>query len=126
MIDIDAYVEREFDHYLRYQSHKMIDIDNHLVSWWGEDCEFPLLREVSRSVLPVFSSSANLERDFCFGGSIVTPYQSQMSEWLVALLLVLRVNFDNLPPMEEVEEFISHDNLEPSIPAHLKHLLFVK
>lgn len=119
--EADQHVNQEFNRYLTMKC-ALIDLDS-AVEWWrdaGKD--FPLLREVARELLSAFPSSAYLERDFCHGSRAITSNNTLLSDWKLAMMMILHINFDHLPPMKDVTNFISQSNFSDHVPDHLKGL----
>ncbi len=121
--NIQELVDQEFSNYLNARVQMKIDLTNDLLRWWKEEgLKFPLIRDVAASLLAIFPSSGYLERDFCFGNQIISASNSQTNDWILSMLMVLRVNLSYLPDMKDVREFITQATISENIPTHLKGL----
>lgn len=117
----DDIVAAEFNKYLTLPEEN-IDSKNGALDWWKRnEREFPILSRVVPCVFGVQICSGGLERCFCAGNEVVTRSRSSLSDEMVILQMLLKINFMNLPDMKDIPLQTTQSNYNNQIPKCLSN-----
>ena len=118
VVTADTMVDEEMRLYKeRHVSIASLPVEDSLRFWRENKSSFPILSKVARAVFGFAISAAGIERDFSVGGNCLTRKRGKLDEAIVEMMLFLKVNKKDIPPVDGVQTLTNHVMLKTQLPA---------